>query len=601
MKRSWFSFLSIGGVLVLLTLFLGLQYKWLSEVSEAERDRMQKRVETDVARFSEDFNREMQAAYYNFQIDGEIWKKGNWSEFNERYDFWKGRTPYPELIRDMYFFENQPGARPLKYDPVKRTFEAEDTTPELENLRARFTEESSFRPVYDDAYAMVLPIYHGEKRIEHIVLKRANKEISPIVQMPEKFGWLVVLLDDTILKSRILPELAAKYFPENDYKVAVLDRDEHTVFSTSDVTAVDATAPLFSLSPDNLMFFANRDALPRMAQEHKRGVVVTQRVESHTFSRTETKDGKTGTFQIELQQPGEKARPRTTMVASTTESGAEPWRLRVQHVAGSIDTFVLNERNKSFMIGLGIYLLLVGGIVAILLSAFRSRAFAKRQIDFVSSVSHEFRTPLAVIYSAGENLADGIAKEDGQVSRYGELIKGEGKKLSGMVEQILEFAGASSGMRKYGLSETDVSDVVDDALNACEPLTESHGFKVETEIQSDLPKILADRSALSSAIQNLIANSVKYSNGSKWIKISASNGSGWIRIAVEDKGLGISSDELRRIFEPFYRAKEVVDAQISGNGLGLSLVRKIAEAHGGKVSVDSHPGSGSKFTIEIPV
>src|SRR5215216_5261131 len=99
MKRSWISALVIGSVLVLLTLFLGLQYKWLSEVSEAERERMQKRVETDASRFGEDFDREMQAAYYNFQTGAAVWKESEWDEFNARYDFWKQRTSYPELIR----------------------------------------------------------------------------------------------------------------------------------------------------------------------------------------------------------------------------------------------------------------------------------------------------------------------------------------------------------------------------------------------------------------------------------------------------------------------------------------------------------------------
>ena len=93
---------------------------------------------------------------------------------------------------------------------------------------------------------------------------------------------------------------------------------------------------------------------------------------------------------------------------------------------------------------------------------------------------------------------------------------------------------------------------------------------------------------------------MKYSNGSKWIKISAYNGGPWVRIAVEDRGIGISNDELKLVFEPFYRGKEVVDAQISGNGLGLNLVKKIAEAHGGRVAVESKPGGGSKFTIELP-
>ncbi len=140
-----------------------------------------------------------------------------------------------------------------------------------------------------------------------------------------------------------------------------------------------------------------------------------------------------------------------------------------------------------------------------------------------------------------------------------------------------------------------------DAVEQCQPLIESGGFSVEEFVAESLPQISVDRSALSGAIQNLIANSVKYSNGSKWIRVSAVNGGGSIRIAVEDKGIGIAGDELKRIFEPFYRSKDVVDSQISGNGLGLNLVQKIVDAHGGKITAESKPGKGSKFTIELPI
>ena len=318
------------------------------------------------------------------------------------------------------------------------------------------------------------------------------------------------------------------------------------------------------------------------------------------FSHTDV-EGNRGTFQLELKKSEDgQSRPRTAVMATKGASGSEPWTVNVQHVAGSIDSFVTGERKKSFMVGLGIYLLLVGGILTILLSALKSRRFAQRQIDFVSSVSHEFRTPLAVIYSAGENLADGVAKEDSQVSRYGELIKGEGKKLSAMVEQILEFAGANSGKRKFNLVAADVGEIVREAVEECRPLIESGGFTLETDVQENLPQICVDRNELSRAVQNLIANSVKYSNGDRWIRISAHNGGGSVKIAVEDRGMGIGGDDLKLVFEPFYRTREVVDAQISGNGLGLNLVKKIAEAHGGRVTVESRPGSGSKFTIDIP-
>jgi signal transduction histidine kinase len=275
--------------------------------------------------------------------------------------------------------------------------------------------------------------------------------------------------------------------------------------------------------------------------------------------------------------------------------------LAVQHTSGSIDAAAAATLRRNLATGFGLLLLLAGAVATIIVSAMRAKRFAQRQIDFVSSVSHEFRTPLAVIYSAGENLADGVAKEDAQVSRYGELIKGEGRKLSGMVEQILGFAGANSGKRKYRFAETSVSDVVNDAVEECRPLIGEKSVDVELRISDKLPEISADKAALSQAVQNLIVNSIKYSNGSSWLRLTAENGGGNVRITVEDHGLGISKADLKQIFDPFYRSKSVVDAQIHGNGLGLSLVKQIVAAHKGKIDVESELGKGSVFTIELPL
>lgn len=606
MKRSWFPILIVAAVLGLLTLFLGLQYQWLSQASDAERERMQKRVEADTVRFAEDFNREIQSAYFNFQIDAGSWKRGDWSEFNERYDYWKGKTAYPELIREFVFLKADDNAVPLKYNSEERVFESTAITAELSDLKARLRDASTFKNFYEDAFALAMPVYEGEKRIEKIVLRSANSEERPVVQMPQKFGYLVILLDRSTVSGRILHDLNQKYFPAGDYHVVVTDKSGRLIFQTQrGITAPDATASLLDLSPDNLLFFAGRDAIPRSEGGQRRDVVVNQRVESHTFSQIETESGekKSSTFKIELQPrtkslAGEKRKPRT-MIASKT-SNDDLWNLQVQHAAGSIDSYITGERNKSFLIGLGVYVLLVGSILAIVISALRSKRFAQRQIDFVSSVSHEFRTPLAVIYSAGENLADGVAKDESQISKYGNLIKGEGKKLSGMVEQILEFAGANSGRKKYNFAQTDVAAVVQNALAECKSVLEEMKFEVETNIAAGLPAINADGDALSTAIQNLILNSTKYGNGSNWLRVSAENGGGKIKISVEDRGIGIASRDLKQIFEPFYRSKEVVDAQIHGNGLGLSLVKEIAEAHGGKASVESRHGAGSRFVIELP-
>lgn len=601
MKPSWYSIVAVIGVIGILTLFVLLQYNWLERIADADRERMKRRVETDTARFAEEFNREIQSAYFNFQTQADSWKLRDWTEFNGRYDYWKGNASYPELVRSFTFVSKDLEAQPMRYNAEKRAFEASEMTEELNELRVRFIDDKTFKPVYDDRMALVMPIHEGKMSAERMTLRSLHAE-KPILKMPEKFGYLVIMLDPAVINERLLPALVQKYFPEGDLNVSIANKAGDAIFQTAAIIGDgDASAPLLSLAPDNFMFFSNRELLSKIEGEKGKSVVLNQRVESHTLTRTEANGPTSGTFKIELQrgEKGEPGKPRTSMMTGTM-IGNEPWKLSVQHTAGSVNAFVTGERNKSFLVGLGIYLLLVGGIIAIVLSALRAKRFAQRQIDFVSSVSHEFRTPIAVIYSAGENLADGVAKDGAQISRYGDLIKGEGKKLSGMVERILEFAGANSGRKKYNFESANIAEITRNALAACGSVLDENDFAVETNVADDLVPITADAEALSSAIQNLILNAVKYSNGSRWLRVSAANGNGRINIAVEDKGIGIPKNERRKVFEPFYRSKEVVDAQIHGNGLGLSLVKEIAEAHGGKVIVESEPGKGSRFTIELP-
>jgi signal transduction histidine kinase len=237
--------------------------------------------------------------------------------------------------------------------------------------------------------------------------------------------------------------------------------------------------------------------------------------------------------------------------------------------------------------------------VLIFVSAQRAKRLAQRQIDFVSAVSHEFRTPLAVIYSAGENLSDGVIREENKITNYGNLIKREGKKLTAMVEQILEFAGARSGKQKYDFRRVEIEKIIAEAIAECQPAIEEKDFLIEKEFAKNLPAIVADKKALTKAVQNLIHNALKYDDGEKWMKISVGSGDGKVKITVEDKGIGIRKKEIDKIFEPFFRAKSVVDAQIHGNGLGLSLVKQIVEAHKGEVIVESEAGKGSRFIIEL--
>jgi len=587
------SILAVCGFIALLAVLATLQYRWLAQVSEADAEKMQRRLDSDTERFAADFNREIQGAYFNFQIGPAGWKSGDPAEFNQRYEFWRSNTEYPTLIKQIVFIENKPGAVPLLYNAESRTFEPSELPNVFEELRARSANVQTFQTVYDEVPALVTPIYDRMHVPGQIMLRKPGT--PPKREIPPKYGFLVILLDESTLKDQILSDLARKYFPDGDYHVAVRAQDEREIFRTENGTdGSNSSAKLFELSPDKFVFSFNRET-PPASGERKREVFVSQRVE-RGGATTEVKTGENGEI-LEVNNRGPIH--RTTVIERANMNESAPWQLSVQHRDGSVENFVAGVQRRNLTVGFGLLAVLATGILLVFVSAQRARSLAQRQLDFVSSVSHEFRTPLAVIYSAGENLADGIAKDENQVSRYGKMIKGEGKKLSGMVEQILGFAGSDSGRRKYNFRETDVAEVTKAALDRCLPMLKENDFEIETNIPTRLPPTVADGEALSGAIQNLLHNSAKYSNGKKWIRLSAEDVSGRIKISVEDRGIGVSKEDLRQIFQPFFRSKTVVDAQIHGSGLGLSLVKQIAEAHGGKVYAESEVGKGSKFTIDL--
>lgn len=607
MKRSWFPISIVAVLLCLLGLLATLQYNWLGKISDDERERMQKRLEIDTARFAEDFNREVQSAYFSFQLDADVWREKNFTSFNERYHAWRDEAKFPALVKDVYFIRDE---ELLRFDAEQKTFAAAEWTDELRAKQNQFA-SNQLDTIDGKNFLLTMPIYEG---IDRIVV---GSETAPLpVNPPEKFGYLVIKLDAETIRNQILPELADKYFSDGanaGFRLSIIDREDASdiVFASPPTNesagqAADASVPFFNLSPDNLAFFVNRELLSTIRREdgEKRGQAnVTF---NQTFERRSSVAGN-GTIKVapsssetsrvnvfKIQRSGNQS---PLVLQSAQASGAGEWLLNVRHAEGSLENYITNTRRKNLAVSFGILSLLAISVVLIFTSALRAKRLAQRQMDFVSAVSHEFRTPLAVIYSAGENLTDGVVDSPTHVERYGYLIKREGKKLSAMVEQILEFAGARSGKRKYDFRRADVGEIVKNALAECESLIREKNFSVETEIAENLPPVSADEKALSQAVQNLIINSVKYSDKEAWLKISAKNGAGKIRITVEDKGIGIAPKDLKHIFEPFYRSKTVVDEQIHGNGLGLSLVKQCVEAHGGKIEVESRIGKGSEFTM----
>jgi signal transduction histidine kinase len=239
----------------------------------------------------------------------------------------------------------------------------------------------------------------------------------------------------------------------------------------------------------------------------------------------------------------------------------------------------------------------------------RAQQLADLQVNFVAGVSHELRTPLAVVHTAAFNLRGKLAQQPEQVEKYGALIQRESRKLSALVEQVLRFAAASASQVLRQREPVTVEALVERSLaDASVEAPAGNGSSPPSEIvfekciPPDLPYVLADPEAMGHALRNLIENAVKY--GGPWVGISAAaapagNGFG-VEISVADRGPGIPADEIGHVFDPFFRGRRAIQDQVHGTGLGLNLVKRIVEAHGGSMRVESPPGHGATFVVRLP-
>lgn len=646
-------------LLVLLPVLAYWQYRWQGEVSEALRDRMHRALQTSATQFGHDFDQEVTFAYVSLQ-DPPV-SFGQVEPFAERYRRWAAAAAHPRLVRAVYEAEADEAGefRFQRFVPATGAFESLPPSTELSaaqdvaRLQAYFAGKQATRRRMQEVLQSVMgnrlvahEAANGERKIQqtHMEVVRKHEttitgkngaktatksatviQISPGEALDEQLLGLVipqagfpgglldaltahhyriVLFDQAYLTQELFPELAAKHLHNlnrDEYQCAVLTTAKPEVlFSTEGQTAAsafataDAAERFFKLRLDSRdrmflrQFGAGAPSLPSLSIENAER-------KSYSFGVI------TNEVQVTNQDADLPLRKPVEALAKT--EGA--WQVVIKHRAGSLEAAVAKVRRRNLAISFGVLALLGVSVGLIVLNSRRAQALAAKQMEFVAGISHELRTPLAVICSAAENLADGVVENRDQTKRYGTLIRDEGRRLTGMVEQVLEFAGAQSGKKTYDLRPLAPEHVINDALTALHLPLEEQGFTLEKHLPAELPLIQADAAALSRALQNLLSNAMKYSGESRWLELRASVVSSAtgeeLRLAVTDRGLGIAPAELPHIFEPFYRGKEVTAAQIHGNGLGLSLVKHIVEAHGGRVSVESKPGQGSTFTLHLPV
>jgi signal transduction histidine kinase len=628
---QWIVVPAMAAVLIGLAV---LQYRWSGQLSEASRTQMQSNLQRSLMGFRQDFSKELGAVAIEIRsvVDGSSAIQP--AELKEQFHHWQQTSAHPNLVSHIYLWQDPGKQQPLRFDPKSDQFERVPWPEEFDPMQKRLLEiTAAFHPPTGE---QDMPMMRREERrhsgfgpphnfggdrhrmegrsrgagmharLADAMIPWAIDQSVPALAYPVRrrgpsggasleVTWLIIQLSPSVLAKEIFPELAQKYFSTSagmEYHLAVrgAGKDGQSVLYSSDSgfgenssLPVDATlnliGPPFGRNgpPDaGIEFFAS----PMRAMQGDR--------------TPQTDDRRGGAPERLIRfEPFHYADSRGT------------WQITAKHKSGSVEAAVSGLRRRNLMASFCVLGVLAITMGLILMASQRARRLARLQMDFVAGISHELRTPLAVISSAGENIAHGVVEDKQQLVRYGNSIVKQTRQLTQLVEQVLLFAASQKSERQYGLGPVSVAEVVDAALEGTSATVAAAGFTVERQVETGLPPVNADFTALVRSLQNLITNAVKYGGENRWLRVSATSikdkgRTGEIELTVEDRGIGIGRDDIKHIFEPFYRSPAVNESGIHGTGLGLPLARTIVEAMGGRLTARSELGKGSSFVIHLP-
>ncbi len=224
----------------------------------------------------------------------------------------------------------------------------------------------------------------------------------------------------------------------------------------------------------------------------------------------------------------------------------------------------------------------------------------KLKNDFIATVSHELKTPLASMRVLVDTLLEGSYRDQQQVTEYLQLVSKENERLSGLIDNFLTFSRMERNKQAFAMARTSPAAIARDAAQAVKTKFSLGQCRFEVNVREDLPEVSADRDAMVTVLINLLDNAYKYSYDNKQIELRVSPENFLVCFYVSDKGRGMSRRSVRKIFNRFYQADRSLSRHAEGCGLGLSIAKFIVDAHKGTISVESKPGKGSTFTVKLP-
>ena len=634
MNKALFTYGFLFILISALATLAVFQYKWIGSVSEAEKIRLENSIDASTENFLADFSSIFSGLRSRFSLSLAQNEDLSAEEVGQLYTEWKQENDYPDLIDGVYLVSNINEDRQdiQYYDPGQKIFIAITENSPVQtrinylypalidtNLKISVRDLVQSYPNFGFPTIVMVPV----QKVSLITLNRDGNVSGMDVRLSMNISSdiLMLKLNDSILKNKVIPTLAERYFSQdyreiynlgiyrmNDDSVSWYYRED--LMEIPDNPLVDK-AITFNKRAELVMVGRSSFKLSDIPLNPQKldlsiGAPGSLQVsEVMTNSDTDTAGGNLVRFNFRdplLKNDGSNSSSFSTIQSVIRDNS---WKFVLSFRAGTLDAYINEARFRNLLISFGILLVLGITGVLIIINNLRSRKLAEQQMAFVSGVSHELKTPVTVIRSAAENLLEGVVKDEKRQKKYAEIMLKEGKRLSTMVDQLLSFAGIQSGKQSLVFTEMNTMSLIQELNEELQNILTKSG----TAIQYFKPKnpitFEADPEALKTALINLLLNAIKFSEKDPDIRfrieLKRDSGRENILFKVEDEGMGIPEEEQREIFKPFYRGEKAAAMQIKGNGIGLSLVRKIAEEHGGDVQVKSESGEGSVFTLTIPL
>ena len=634
MKSTTYTYGFLGLMVIALVSLAVLQYQWLGSVSDAEKERLEENLSAASENFVADFNEVFTDLGQVFRVQVSDPDEELQPVLNSAFNTWLGNSAYPDLVDSVFVVKTSEDQAPEVFlftpDPAHlNAIQPPGSVKKwiVENKDNVLAKRVSIRihPDLGNPSFMSVPVQFLD------MIQVSNKEFGQKVEVQlsvDQLDDIILLkLDDEVIKENIIPGIARTYFSDSyddQYTLSLVkDEEDQTIYYTSgneiEIPEPDFRSSLDKFSLNNVLVFQSDPSFVqqiRVPEDDKfepqkmnlfaelgldSSLADTHEFRSHfisTNSVTTVKTNESNSWQIRKRD----TTITTNLTASLTGS---PWELWLSFREGSLDEFVNKTRNRNLGISFGILFILGISVVLIVVFSQRSRDLAEQQMLFVAGVSHELRTPITVIRSAAENLSEGVVQSEERKKQYASLMLKEGRRLSDMVDQIMEFSGIQTGKRVYHFTQVNLDELFTSVKEESRHLLEEKEMYLEYSINTKEKAIYADPDALFLCISNLISNAIKFSGTSKKVLLKVDDeflkGDKALRIQVQDFGLGIPEKEQSDVFKPFFRGEKPVNDQVKGNGIGLSLVEKVVEAHRGGITLKSKEGQGSVFSVILPL